>query len=666
MYKILYIEDDEKELEDFEKLVNEQKLDYNYTVTHSILEAKKILTDSTFDVILADYVVSDGTAFEILEMKRKEPLIIITAWGNEEVAVTALKSGAYDYLVKDNKNSFFRVLSIRIENALKQKKIEEELKLLSMAIEQGPALVVITDLEGKIKYVNKRFIDFTGFTYDEVIGENPGFLKTGDIPKEEYKKLWDTIKTGGEWKGEFYNTKKNGEKFWEYAAITPIRDKDGEITNFIKVAKDITARKMHEETLKKSKDKYKTLADSLPQTVFEIDKRGYIKFMNQTGLDVLGYTEEDLEKGLNIFQIVLKEEREKIKKNFSEISNSEDFVFTEYNIIKKDGTSFPILHYSNPILENNEIIGFRGIAVDITKMKESEKALKESEERFRTIVQNINEYIYSVTYKNGKVDTTYHSPKCLNVTGYHQKEYESNPDLWFSMIYEEDQEKVNKFLEDVERKFLPSTIEHRIITKTEEIKWVSNTVTATIDEKNNLQRLDGFILDITEHKRLLEELHALSLVDELTGLYNRRGFTTLAKQQLKFSSRSKRKIILLFIDMDNMKQINDVLGHLEGDKAIIDLSNILKKTFRDSDIIARIGGDEFIVLTTSNISANGNVFISRIQENIALLNQSEKNVFKLAVSIGRSFYDPDNPCSIEELIDKADSSMYIDKRNKKK
>ncbi|HPO49202.1 MAG TPA: PAS domain S-box protein [Spirochaetota bacterium] len=664
-YKILFVEDDPEELKGFESFISDNKLNYIYTVVNSVSQAKHKLSKENFDIILADYIVADGTAFDILSLERDEPIIIITALGNEGVAAKALKEGAYEYLIKDPENNFLKILPQTIENAIKHKALEENLFLLSQAVEQGPAIIEITDAEGIIKYANNRFYDFTGYAKEDTLGNSPGFLKSGAMPRVEYKKLWQTILNGDEWKGEFYNRKKNGDYFWEYASIKPIRNSKGKITHFIKVAKDITNRKNTEKLLKETNEKYKELADYTPQTIFEADLEGDIVFMNRTGLEVFGYKDKDLNDGLNIFELFDKSDVSKLKEDLKELSNKSKFVFGEYQAVKKNGVIFPVATYSSPILGSGEIIGYRGIVVDITKIKQSEEKLRESEERFRKIVQNINEYIYSVTYKNGKAVTTYHSPKSYSVTGYYPNEYEEDKRLWFKMIYEEDRENVQEFLNNIQKKLIPGKIEHRIIRKDGEIRWVLNTTTISLDSEGKLQRVDGFILDISEQKTLLEKLEALSLIDELTGLYNRRGFITLAKQQLKLANRTKRKMFVLFIDMDNMKQINDVYGHLEGDNALKEISELLRKTFRDSDIIARIGGDEFVVLALSDMNVDDKFLIDRVNDAILKVNQSGENLFKLAVSIGKSCYNPDKPTPIEELIEKADDSMYRDKKSKK-
>jgi len=131
-----------------------------------------------------------------------------------------------------------------------------------------------------------------------------------------------------------------------------------------------------------------------------------------------------------------------------------------------------------------------------------------------------------------------------------------------------------------------------------------------------------------------EALLALSLVDELTGLNNRRRFFVLTEQYLKLSVRTKKRLLLLFIDMDNLKWINDHHGHNEGDQALIGLANILKKTFRESDIIARIGGDEFVVLSES-ADENGEILMTRLVENIRDYNAKGSQDYVLSISVGR-------------------------------
>jgi diguanylate cyclase (GGDEF)-like protein len=180
--------------------------------------------------------------------------------------------------------------------------------------------------------------------------------------------------------------------------------------------------------------------------------------------------------------------------------------------------------------------------------------------------------------------------------------------------------------------------------------------------------IDEFILRfdkmMRDHKGE-ETLLALSLTDELTGLYNRRRFFVLTEQFLKVAIRAKKRSLLLYIDMDDLKLINDHFGHNDGDQALIDLASILKNTFRESDIIARIGGDEFVVLLEST-DENDGMLITRLNENIRDYNAKASQQYKLSVSVGAAQFDPEYPISIDELLSKADALMYAQKRKKRK
>ena len=137
-----------------------------------------------------------------------------------------------------------------IHDITERKEAEDQLRKLSLAVEQSPASIVITDTQGKIEYVNPKFTRVTGYTMEEVRGKKPSILKSGETSQEEYRKLWETITSGKEWRGEFHNRKKNGELFWEIASISPVKDKDNVVTNFLAVKEDITDRKRAEEALR--------------------------------------------------------------------------------------------------------------------------------------------------------------------------------------------------------------------------------------------------------------------------------------------------------------------------------------------------------------------------------------------------------------------------------
>lgn len=167
-----------------------------------------------------------------------------------------------------------------------------------------------------------------------------------------------------------------------------------------------------------------------------------------------------------------------------------------------------------------------------------------------------------------------------------------------------------------------------------------------------------------ERQRLQAALQTMALVDELTGLHNRRGFLTLARQQLKLAARMERRLSLVFVDLDGLKAINDRCGHAEGDRALLETAEVLRETFRDADIRARIGGDEFAVLAMDGAGPTRESWTVRLQRAVEARRVRRPGP-PLALSTGVAVYDPDLPCTLEELLARADARMYAEKRTRR-
>ncbi|MEB3277631.1 MAG: diguanylate cyclase [Lyngbya sp.] len=205
-------------------------------------------------------------------------------------------------------------------------------------------------------------------------------------------------------------------------------------------------------------------------------------------------------------------------------------------------------------------------------------------------------------------------------------------------------------------------------------------ITKPFQEQEVLMRVKHQLLIQQQHQQLLEqnqrleqeikerlkaeaEVRQLSLTDELTGLYNRRGFFLLAGQQLKISRRTQTSCWLLFADLDGLKKVNDSLGHKIGDQMLVDAAEILKQTFRDTDILARLGGDEFALFIPGE-SGNYNDFSFRLETNIDDFNSRQNRTYKLSMSMGLQPCDFRNAFSLEQLLAKADKLMYEHKKRK--
>ena len=212
---------------------------------------------------------------------------------------------------------------------------------------------------------------------------------------------------------------------------------------------------------------------------------------------------------------------------------------------------------------------------------------------------------------------------------------------------------------------LTCQMEKRYLHKHGDIVWALNSVSLVRDNQNNPMHFIFQIQDITERKRAEAALQSVSLADELTGLYNRRGFLAVAEQYIAGVHRSGKGLVVLYADLDGLKQINDTLGHMEGDRALMKTAEILKDTFRAADIIARLGGDEFTVLATVAQDENADILVNRLHEKLGKYNALGMCAYDLSISIGVARFDAEETRSIEEMLVRADAAMYENKRNKK-
>lgn len=162
-------------------------------------------------------------------------------------------------------------------------------RLLMHALEQSPATIIVTDAEGKIIYANPKFVATTGYTVDEVIGQNPRLLKSGETRPAEYRQLWKSITTGKEWRGTFHNRRKDGSLYWERASISPVFDATGKVANFMAVKEDITEFMEADAARRKTAAGFHAVFSALPSAVLLVDSLGRILLANNAAETLLGH-----------------------------------------------------------------------------------------------------------------------------------------------------------------------------------------------------------------------------------------------------------------------------------------------------------------------------------------------------------------------------------------
>ena len=293
-------------------------------------------------------------------------------------------------------------------------------------------------------------------------------------------------------------------------------------------------------------------------------------------------------------------------------------------------------------------------------LNQTQGDLRESQEKYRNILESIEEGYYEVDLAG---NFTFFNLAVSRMLGYSAEELRGMNNRQY--MAEGIARKAFSAYNEVFRTGIPKQhFDAELIRKNGDKLYAGTSISLMRNSLGQPVGFRGIILDITERKRMEEEIIALSITDHLTGLYNRRGFLTLAEQQMKVEERSKKEIALLFTDLDKMKVINDTLGHEKGDQALIEVASILREVFRKSDIIARVGGDEFAVFGIGTTQKDLDILKSRLQQQIDIHNAAENRDYSISLSVGTAFTDHEHPCSIGELMSKADTLMYEQKRRK--
>jgi len=254
-YKILLIEDDKVDQMAFNKFVEEENLPYDCTMAGSVSEAKCTLSSDRFDVVIVDYMLGDGTAFDVLDLVKDTPIIFVTGAGDEAIAVEAQRAGAYDYLIKDSEQNYLGAVPITVENAIKHKKMVEELRLLSGAIMSTEDSVYITDMKNKIIFVNQAFCESYGYKKEDVIGEDSDTLWIG---KDQCEHMASGSQIGGSsWQVGFYHKRKDGSVFPVSLSTSTIEDENGSGVAIVRSARDISDNILVEDELKRANQQLK-------------------------------------------------------------------------------------------------------------------------------------------------------------------------------------------------------------------------------------------------------------------------------------------------------------------------------------------------------------------------------------------------------------------------
>jgi diguanylate cyclase (GGDEF)-like protein/PAS domain S-box-containing protein len=327
--------------------------------------------------------------------------------------------------------------------------------------------------------------------------------------------------------------------------------------------------------------------------------------------------------------------------------------------VRRDGTRVEVEVYSTRAEHHGEP-AVTGTMVDATTRRARERELEAREQRFRELIENAADVVYTCDLQ-GRVTSMNRAGERL--TGYSTREAIGRH--------------VSEFMPDGQRGLVEELIERQVRDRQEALtefeirtrageRRVLEVRTRLVDRDGETVEIQGIARDITDRKEQERALRSLTIVDDLTRLYNRRGFLTLAERHLKLAARKKSGVYLLFADVDGLKVINDTFGHLEGDRALVDAADILRCSFRSADIIARLGGDEFTVFPIEAADGTSQILIDRLEEQLRRHNEANAGRgYRLTFSVGIARFEPDSSWTIDQLLEQADKALYQQKRNRR-
>ncbi len=422
------------------------------------------------------------------------------------------------------------------------------------------------------------------------------------------------------------------------------------------LTREIFERKQTEEALMMLKEFNEDIVQSVADTIIIEDANGILTFVNPRGEKLLGYSPEAL-VGKHWSVIVPRDQINQVK---SETKKRPEGVESQYEttLLRIDGTQVPVIASARPLFEGGQFAGVLTAFTDISERRRVENALKESEEKFRSLVENLNVGVYRT---NGSINGKFIHANTAIVEMFGYQNLDEFLEVSFSDFYEKPQDH-ERFVNEIFDQGFVKNREIRLIKKDGSPFWASCTSNAQFTD-GKLKWIDGVIEDITKRKQAEDRLVHDAFHDTLTNLPNRALFyDRLQHAMARAKRRSNYQYAVLFLDLDRFKLINDSLGHNIGDQLLILVADRLSSFLRSVDTIARLGGDEFVILVDEIGSINEAIHIAnRVQSELKQPFNINKHEVYTSASMGIVFHS-DEYMSPEDILRDADTAMYRAKR----
>lgn len=551
--------------------------------------------------------------------------------------------------------SFIRVVT---ESIIAESKLKESERLFRAIFEQSPSGIFVFDNNYIVTQCNSQMAFLMNTSIENIIGSNLQELKHKNVVPH----ILQTFKDKNVYYEGCYQISSKDSIIWAFLRLSSIKDEHGNLIGGIGIIDDFTERMKAEEALRESEKRLSQIIDFLPDPTFAIDIHGKVIFWNKALEEMTGIkSNEIIGKGDYEYAIPFYGKRRPILIDM--VLNDNDDIMKKYvNFDKEEDDTFIVETFSTKLgrylwgkakplydIEGN-IVGAIESIRDITSIKESEKKLISQKECYEALFKNSSDAIVFFNRSHKVIDI---NARFTELFGYTIDECRGID--------------VDKLVADEKTyplaKYITETVFKGRYAETEAIRYTKGNKPIEVRIKSVLVTVDnevvggyGIYSDIREQKQYERQLEFLSIHDQLTGLYNRAYY----EEKIKIlSESSKYPITIISVDMDGLKLVNDTLGHSKGDELLMVCAKILKKSIRSSDILTRIGGDEFAIILPLTGEENGDRILNRIRSNVEKYNDEHPEL-QLHISMGAATAK-DSSTSLIETYKKADNLMYRDK-----
>jgi diguanylate cyclase (GGDEF)-like protein/PAS domain S-box-containing protein len=543
------------------------------------------------------------------------------------------------------------------------RKSEEYFRVIT---QNSSDIIFIVDGLGTITYASPSVERFLGYKPDELIGKRSLDLILSDDKPKAAENFGRALLTKEIAIPDVFRIRhKDGterilEGFGNNLLDNPV------VAGFVMNVRDVTNRRKTEEALHKSEERYRQLVENASDIVFTTDSAGRVAFVNPAVIRITGYEEEEV-IGKQYTILIRPDMRDEAMKFFGrQFVKGIQNTYSEYPTLTKNGQEVWFGQNTQLIWENGNVTGFQVVARDITDRKRIEKELRDSEERYRRIVETSSDAVLL----RSRESIIYANPAALKLFRANHPE-----DLigkrYLDLVHPDDRatstERVKKTMEE---NWIAPPREHQIVALDGQVVHVESTGVPV--QYRGETHVFGIFRDISERREAEKALREsekryreLSIVDDLTQLYNSRHFYFQLRIELDRSNRYEQPLTLLLLDLDNFKAFNDAYGHVEGDQVLRRLGQVVKRCLRETDFAFRYGGEEFTILLPVTTSADGAFTAERIRT------EFKKEAFypapgpdvHVTVSIGLAQYKPQEEMKV--FVHRVDQLMYQGKKNGK-